>query len=486
MNYRIVCYTPQNGTEKEFVLYDLRMEGRELSKAVLTRSFSGNIQSGQLVFTIHPWHPAYNDIMLSLSTVIVTDDETEIFRGRPVTVQTSKTMLKTYTCEHMTKFLIDVPDIFSTIDDDGNVNLQTAILAVINGYNSYAADNRKIYAPTIPMTGKATATFGTSIYAQLTAWLKQSGYYAKIVRNNGRYELSFDTDTGGESNDFRVVFGENILDYAETVNLNKLYTAVYPIGIDSSNESFQPLLVNGSETTSAPYSVESSKHLIYNTDVVPFYGFVIMYAEIDLKDEASKTRQTVYNRGVQALKNAAGAVESFSMSAVDPRLVGMSGSVPIEGCYYPVTIPSFYGDEPVYKKLTKIVTDMTKPSAGSLTFGGETNLLTDQSAASIITANKAVADAKAAASMSKNAIKPFTIDAVITDTTLTSTKKVRDFKAAVDAGKTLLLSTGTETYTVLGYYSTGYSCTVNIPATGDKYTGTGMALDDALVLTKTT
>lgn len=413
MNYRIVCNTPVNGTYTDFVLFDYTVEGRELSKAVLTRSFNGNFQDGQLVFTIHPGHYAYDKIMLSLSTITVYDGETEIFRGRPVSLQTSKTLLKTYTVEHMMKFLIDVPDVFSTEDADGNVDLSLAIPAVINGYNSMVPANRQIALPSsIPITGKAKASKGASVYSNLSAWIASVGYYAKIVKNtvdsNVVYSLSFATDTGvimDNTNDFRVVFRENILDYAETVNLDKLYTAVYPVGVDSGNEAFTPLLLDGNTTDPViedvpDYSVDTSKHLIRNDNAVPDYGLVILYAEIDLKDEPSKTRQTVYNRGVRALQNAAGATESFTISAVDPRLVGMEGSVPIEGCYYLVTIPPFFGDEAVPQKLTQIVTDMTKPSSGSLTFGGSRNLLTDQSATTSTAASRA---GGAAASAQKTA-----------------------------------------------------------------------------------
>lgn len=414
MNYRIVCNTPVNGAYTDFVLFDYTEEGRELSKAVLTRSFNGNLQDGQLVFTIHPGHPAYDKIMLSLSTITVYDGDTEIFRGRPVSLQTSKTMLKTYTCEHMMKFMIDVPDVFSVEDADGNVTLPAAIPAVINGYNSMVPANRQIALPSsIPITGKAKASKGASVYSNLTAWLKEAGYYARIVKINNVYTLLFDTDTGVESTDFSVVFGENVLDYAETVNLDKLYTAVYPVGVDSGNESAANVYVDNTVQTTAPYSVDASKHLIFNANAVPDYGLVILYAEIDLKDETDKTAQTVYNKGVQALKNATAATESFTISAVDPRLVGMAGSVPIEGNYYPVTIPPFFGTEPVYLKLTQIVTDMTKPSAGSLTFGGSRNLLTDQSAAISTAASRAGGAASSAQKAANSAQKASDSDYIV-------------------------------------------------------------------------
>lgn len=415
MNYRIVCNTPVNGIYADFVLMDYTVEGRELSKAVLTRSFNGNLQDGQLVFTIHPGHPAYDKIMLSLSTITVYDGETEIFRGRPVSLQTSKTMLKTYTVEHMMKFLIDVPDVFSVEDSDGNVDLSLAIPAIINGYNSMVPANRQIALPlAIPVTGKAKSSKGASVYSNLSAWLKSAGYYAKIETVNGVYTLLFNADTGSRRNDFRVVFGDNILDYSETVNLDKLYTAVYPIGVDSGDESAASVLVDNTVTTTGQYKVDASKHLVYNEDVVPSYGLVILYAEIDLKDETVKTAQTVYDKGVQALKNAAAADKSFTISAVDPRLIGMAGSVPMEGYYYPVTIPPLFGDDPVYLQLTEIVTDMTKPSAGSLTFGGSRNLLTDQSAEVSTAAGRA---GSAASSAQKKANSASSDDRIISETT---------------------------------------------------------------------
>ena len=493
MNYRIVCNTPvteNNATVyRDYTLFDLTQEGRELASAVLTRQFNGNLQDGNLTFTIYPGHPCYDCIQLFLSTITVFDGDTEIFRGRPISCKTDRVLKRTYTVEHMMKFFIDVPDVWSTIDDDGNVDIHDAIPAMLTGYNNYAADNRKIHAPSsIAITGKASATKGSSVYSNLSAWLKTAGYYAKIVWNNNRYELSFATDTGANKTDFRVVFGENVLDYMETVNLDKLYTAVYPVGIDSGNDSFTPITMNTTTgvTTETNYPIDTTRKIIYNESVSAECGLVILYAEIDLKDESTKTIQTVYTKAVQALKNASGAKTTFTISAVDPRLVGMGGSVPFEGNYYPVDITPLNITVP--QKLTKIVTNMTKPSGGSLTFGGDTNLLTDQSAKSIITAQQAVSDAKQAVSISKTAINkavsPFVIDATITSTTLTSAKKVGQLIDAINAGKTILVSTGTATYNASGSYASGYTVSVSIPETGNTYTGTNLSLTDTLSLTK--
>lgn len=404
MNYRIVCNTPVNGIYADFVLMDYTVEGRELSKAVLTRSFNGNLQDGQLVFTIHPGHYAYDKIKLSLSTITVYDGDTEIFRGRPVSLQTSKTLLKTYTCEHMMKFMIDVPDIFSTSDKDGNVVINDAITAAINGYNAYAADNRKIYLPsTFTLPGKAKAQKGSSVYSNLSTWLSSAGYYAKIAFLNNRYELSFSTDTGVIRNDFAVVFGENVLDYLETVNIDKLYTAVYPVGVDSGDDTFRLLLDSDTGVTpQTGYTIDPVKKIIRHTPTVNSYGLVVLYVEVDLKD-ATKDRQTLYDYGVNALKNAVGAQQTFSISAVDPRLVNMGGDTPIEGCYYPVSIPLPTNE--THLRLMEIVTDMTKPSAGSLSFGGTRNVLTDQTASATVAAGRASSAASGAQQTAGKAVR---------------------------------------------------------------------------------
>ena len=423
MNYRIICNTPDDvepghvQTYSDYTLFDLTQEGRELNKAILTRGFNGNFQDAQLVFTIHPGHPCYDCIALSLSTITVYDevngDYVEIFRGRPISCSVDKVLMKTYTCEHMMKFLIDVPDIFSTIDDDGNVDIPTAINAVMTGYNQYAADNRKIIAPTVGITGKAQATAGASVYSNLSAWLKTAGYYAKITFSNDQYQLVFSQDTGVNSDDFSVVFGENVMDYLDTVNVDKLYTAVYPIGVDSSDESFNKITMDDATgiTTETHYPINTTKKIIYNDTVSAEYGLVILYAEIDLKDESSKTAQTVYTKAVQALKNASGAKDAFAISAVDPRLVGMDGGIAYEGNYYKVVIPPFGLN--TYQRLTKIVTNMTKPSGGSFTFGGERNLLTDQSAAATLAAGRAssaAADARKAATKKSLEYKDYIVE----------------------------------------------------------------------------
>ena len=422
MNYRIVCNTPvtENNTTvyRDYTLFDLTQEGRELASAVLTRQFNGNLQDGNLTFTIYPGHPCYDCIQLFLSTITVYDGDTEIFRGRPISCKTDRVLKKTYTVEHMMKFFIDVPDVWSTIDDDGNVDIPTAISAMLTGYNQYAADNRKIAAPSsIAITGKASATKGSSVYSNLSAWLKEAGYYAKVVFSDNQYQLSFDTDTGVNSDDLAVVFGENVMDYLDTVNVDKLYTAVYPIGVDSGDDSFNTLYMDDATgiTTETHYPIDTTKKIIYNDEVSAEYGLVILYAEIDLKDETNKNRQTVYNKAVQALKNASGAKDTFTISAVDPRLVGMGGGVAQVGDKYKVIIPPFglTEDDNNYQTLTKIVTNMTKPSSGSYTFGGERNLLTDQSAAVTVAAGRAAAaasDARKAATKQSLAYKDYIVE----------------------------------------------------------------------------
>ena len=437
MRYRIYCSTPDANTDPQtysnYLLFDYETEGAELQSAVLTRSFSGNMQDASLVFQIPPSHRHYDKVLLSLSTITVYDNDVEIFRGRPISCETNNVKSKKFTCEHMMKFLIDVPDIFSSADDDGNVVIQSAITAVINGYNQYAEDNRKILLPSsFSIPGKAKATKGASVYSNLSAWLKEAGYYAKIAWNGTGYQLSFSNDTGENSDNFSVVFGENVMDYLETVNLNKLYTAVYPIGKDSSDDSYRLLLDSDTGITKdTDYPVDTSKKIIYNDAAIKNYGRVILYTEIDLKDEQDK-RQTLYNKGLQALKNAAGAVDTFTISVVDPRLIGINSAIPMEGNYYPVVIP-IPTDNP-YQKLTKIVTNMTKPSAGSLTFGGTRNLLTDSAAATTVAAGRAAATANAAAT-------PESVKSVI------SSSITYDVAATLGAGGTVELNkTAAECY----------------------------------------
>lgn len=129
-------------------------------------------------------------------------------------------------------------------------------------------------------------------------------------------------------------------------------------------------------TAADGFTIDYSTNMIWHNESKAEYGAVVGYLEVDCSGIPAEYRmQHLVDKAQEAIREKLTAFESLDISAVDPRLIGLDGKTPVLGNYYRVTIP-WLGIEG-FKRLTKIVTDMIKPSGSKLTFGEKQNTLSD-------------------------------------------------------------------------------------------------------------
>lgn len=117
IEYTVVLMKPAlEGGYVGYYLHAARNEELRLSAAKLTQEIRGGMFDATLEFTIDTFHRYYHQpITPMMDTVLVYDGTEEIFRGRPVSVQTDSRGRRKVTCEGDIHFLKDVPDLFTEL-----------------------------------------------------------------------------------------------------------------------------------------------------------------------------------------------------------------------------------------------------------------------------------------------------------------------------------------------------------------------------------
>lgn len=255
------------------------------------------------------------------------------------------------------------------------------------GYNKYCGADRHIYRGTLP---ELAADLGidnadvSTVYQNVEKIAKTTNTYATIRKNNdGYYLLDFISRDGTESNDFRVVFGDNVMDYSKSANVNNLATAILPKGVYKTKDGDAATQVIDTLTGITPvsgYTVNTDLNIVIHTASSAIFGVVILYKEYDISglnvgEVRSAWREYLYSRAVADLSRLQEETVSFDISAVDPRLIHGTGAAPQLGAKYPVDIPLFGAAR--YIRLVRVYTDMIQPSRSKLAFGENRTLLSD-------------------------------------------------------------------------------------------------------------
>ena len=102
-----------------FTLFDQTAPGYDATEAQLDKEINGGMFEGTLQLTLPCTNPNAAKVRMLASTVTVTEisdgEETLIFRGRPISIETTFDLSTRITCEGDLKFLADIPDIFSQL-----------------------------------------------------------------------------------------------------------------------------------------------------------------------------------------------------------------------------------------------------------------------------------------------------------------------------------------------------------------------------------
>ena len=369
-----------------------------LESGVLDRKITDGLFEGEFSFTILPDHRYFSAIHPKKSVIRVTDNGKEIFRGDVIPGKRDRTRRTQLTCQSDMKWLADVPDVFSMAGktaEKTKAPVSEMFEAVfckddadtMTGYNAYATPERRIYRGDCELDAVLDYSTPASCYANLKRWVKEAGGYAKITKNSatGLYYIHLMKTSGQMNDSYRVQVCENVIDCGETFSCGSLATGIYPVGTDGSTR----VALEGEGAISGKSGFSVSQQAVWCDNAVSQYGKILRYREYPVSNvPAAQRQQYLREKAADDLTSEIRASVTYEIPSVDPRLTGGEGSGQELGDYYPVDVPLL--EEPQYLQLSRIVTNLMKPSVGKQFYGDDK--------AQISGVMKAVASAQAKAS----------------------------------------------------------------------------------------
>lgn len=364
---------------------DLQEDGFIVEEPVLEKD---STKAGYLEFKITPSNPFYDKIRPYKTTIVVTDDNKEKFRGRILTTEKDMNNVKSVHCEGALSFFLDTRVIPELIPSSGN--LYTYIRYLVEnchnpqvryewdpdrGTNIYT--NKKMFSfrsmtvkdPVGDVNWQENANYQSTKEALDAIIDTYGGYFvvtynpeAETKSNIPMWFLDYLEDIGVYSGQ-EINFGENLLDLTETENPENIFTAVIPIGYDEE----------GNRVDASPYYNSPMKTFIWDTDSVAKYGVIvesITYSGV-IKDPFDLARLAKLTLKRNAVLNT----RSLEINAIDLSLLGADVSEIDIGSILRVYSKPHNIDN--YEVCNKITMHLDDPSQNEYVFGDPPKDLTD-------------------------------------------------------------------------------------------------------------
>lgn len=237
-------------------------------------------KAGSLSFTMYPNHPEYDSLRRMLGRVIVYEDDTELFRGRILRMETNLYKERKVTCEGDLAYLMD------SIADPGEYteSISEHFSRLVDMHNRQV-ERDKQFAVGIVNVDKATEsqTFKTDSYRTTSAAMSDDltgvfGGYIRTRRSGGTVYLDYIGDYGKAGNQ-NIEFGVNMIDFSESVSSDDIFTVLLPTG----SEGVTMEGITGSKYVKIPNAVER-------------YGTVVRAVSFsDIKEAGAELMQAAYD-----------------------------------------------------------------------------------------------------------------------------------------------------------------------------------------------
>lgn len=199
-------------------------------------------RAGSFEFKILPTNNAYNDFVNLRTMIFICDDDSEIWRGRVLDQTDDIYKIRTVTCEGELAFLNDLQ---ATEHDAKDETIDAFLNEVFSAYSGSCSSYRMIKKGTLHGFNGSTKfhidkqddyhNLSDSILSEMVGKL---GGYVKIRRgttnsniptiDNVGY-LDYYSDGSVRSNQ-TIVFGQNLIDYANKIDGSDVFTAITPVG----------------------------------------------------------------------------------------------------------------------------------------------------------------------------------------------------------------------------------------------------------------
>ena len=324
-------------------------------------------KAGSAEFVLPTNNVMYDSITKLKSTIVIYDEDDEIFRCRVTHDEKNFYNQKEVYCEGELSFLVDsvvrpysfqgeVTELFTKYLSDHNSQVdpekqfQVGIVTVTDP-NDYITRESSDYPKSLDeMKAKLIDLLG--------------GYFRPRLENGTRY-LDYITDYGSVS-DQVIEFGVNLLDLTEYISAEDVFTVLIPLGAEQEDSEGN---LTGRLTIE---SVNDGKDYIEDETAVELFGRIWKVQEWDDVTVASN----LLTKGTETLQSGIEMAVSLSIKAVDMHLLNVDTSrIKLGDQVRVVSVPHKLDK---YFLCSKISYDLANPGNTVYTFGLNFSSLTDK------------------------------------------------------------------------------------------------------------
>lgn len=348
-------------------------------------------KTGTLEFGMAPNHPYYNRLMQMKTIMRVDYDNTCIFRGRVLTIDTSPlTGERKVHLEGDLAFLMDSIQPGVKEEERPEISILTYLQSILQTHNSQMAEegsnDKKIFPGELPgqysssindiqkIIVNANQNFGSNSWQNTTSSLesltKEYGGYFRTRYVNGTCYLDWlDNCFNYAENTQPIEIGENLIDISGTTEVENIFTALIPIGrshgediyIEGYREDIHghnkrilvPQIVglfSDDELNKGPHAKSDYRNAVNN------YGIIYKTQSFGNAD----TQEKLWAYAIDWIKNNyVGGITNFDVSALDLHHVNGQISKYLYGDRVRVIYPDMSGHtDGNTPKIQKVLTVM--------------------------------------------------------------------------------------------------------------------------------
>lgn len=296
-NYKIT-YKLESTT---YVVYDSLSEDADVKVLGATLSLEEN-NAGSLSFNLPQTHPVKNVISIFKGLIMVYENSSCIWAGRPISKEEDFYGQVTVECEGALAFLNDT---FQESVVYHNYTLASFITALLTVHNTKVGNGRKISVGTITVTDGTKDRY--SEYEQTLSAINDiitdtAGHIQIRYFPDGSH-IYFDyLESYNSVNSQYINFGENLLDYTKSYGAENFATVIFPLGKEDEN---------GDRLTVE--SVNQGSKYVQNASMVEQYGWI----ESKLDDSSIETASVLLSNAQKALAASIVMNSEINISAID-------------------------------------------------------------------------------------------------------------------------------------------------------------------------
>lgn len=251
------------------------------------------------------------------------------------------------------------------------------------GYNAYASANRKLWPGECDVIGSMIydPEMSARCMDSLRSWQDAFGGYLSADYDAGLWKVSYTAAPGVLATDVPIKYGLNIVDITTERDCGGLTTAIYGVGVDEETGAKCNLAYSagGSPpvTQDSGYPIASGNGYVTRTESETQFGLIRQEKEYTVTGATMAAQQEdLYRQICAELDRSAENVDAAKVTAIDPRLLGVSAGRAKVGNWYKVYAPGFSVDNK-NMLLSAKTTDMIQPGRSTMTLGWSRKMMSE-------------------------------------------------------------------------------------------------------------